>query len=679
MSHEEKFFNRELSWLEFNHRVLMQAIANDNPIFEQMKFLSIVSSNLDEFFMIRAASIKDQISANYTKKDFSGFTARETLKAISKRVHTMTDMQSAVYNQNILPKLAENSIFIIKYKDTSSEQKKFIKKLYKNCIHPVLTPLLVDKSHPFPLILNKSLNLGVLLKSKKGNKEFFATVQIPSSFSRLIKLPSDKNSLVFITIEDIIKEHIESLFSGYLVKCSHEYRITRNGDLSYDEEEATDLLSEIKKSLNQRKWGQVIRLEIKSGCDEKLIEFLSRKLQLKSKDIYTICAPLNLTFLLKELYPLQGFDKLRYKKFTPKIPPEFLMNTSIFNTIKEKDTILLHPYDSFDPLVRLLNEAASDPDVLAIKQTLYRVSGNSPIVEALARAVDNGKQVTALIEVKARFDEENNIEFGEKLAKSGANIIYGMAGLKTHSKITLIVRREGDSIRRYMHLGTGNYNDVTAKTYTDYSLLTANEEFGEDATSFFNLITSHCETTKFKHFITAPDFLRTSLMNLIAQEKKTAENGGRAEIFAKMNSLVDKKVIKELYKAAAAGVKVRLIVRGICCLRPDIANVSENIEVRSIVGRFLEHSRIYYFYNGGNHKLYLSSADLMPRNLDRRIELMFPILDENILNKVLEDIELMWSDNVNARKLDYNGQYLALTGENEPLINSQEKMINDAT
>ncbi len=670
----EHYINRELSWLEFNHRVMMQAVAEENPVFERIKFLSIVTSNLDEFFMVRVASIRDQLRAKYDATDPAGMTPKQQLIAISERAHELCEKEYSIYHSSIVPELRANGISIIHSNSLTDDQVRFCKSLFDNAIYPVLTPLAVDRSHPFPLILNKSLNIGVLLDCG-AEKPVFATVQVPDNLQRLIKLPSEVG-YIFIPIEEIIKMNIAKLFSGYTVLDCITYRITRNGDLSFDEEEAIDLLSEIKNSLKERKRGSVIRLEIARGAHPKILKFLQKKLEIEKRDIYETDGPINLTFLMKQLYSLPGFDHLKYRPYSPKICRELRVkaNESIFDVISRKDILMYHPFDSFDPVVRLLDEAADDPDVLAIKQTLYRVSDNSPIVAALERAADNGKQVTALVEVKARFDEENNIEFGQQLSQMGAHVIYGVAGLKTHSKITLIVRREADGIKRYMHLGTGNYNDVTATMYTDYSLLTADRQLGEDATVFFNSITGYFRAPVMQKLVMAPHALRVTFTNLIRAEKKKAKAGKPAAIFAKMNSLADPDIVRELFKAAAAGVDVRLFVRGICCLRPGVPGLSENVEVRSVVGRFLEHSRVYLFgAEGEEQKLYLSSADWMTRNLDHRVELLFPIEDEDVFAQIKSDIEMYWSDTVKARRLGSDGIYHRIQGEE---INSQEALID---
>lgn len=668
----EHYINRELSWLEFNHRVMMQAVAEENPVFERIKFLSIVTSNLDEFFMVRVASIRDQLRAKYDATDPAGMTPKQQLIAISERTHELCEMEYSIYHNSILPELRANGISIIHSDSLRDDQVRFCKSLFDNAIYPVLTPLAVDRSHPFPLILNKSLNIGVLLDCG-AEKPVFATVQVPDNLQRLIKLPSEFG-YIFLPIEEIIKMNIAKLFSGYTVIDCVPYRITRNGDLSFDEEEAIDLLSEIKNSLKERKRGSVIRLEITKGAHPKMLKFLQKKLEIEKRDIYETDGPINLTFLMKQLYSLPGFEHLKDRPYTPKICPELKTNESIFDVIARKDILMYHPFDSFDPVVRLLDEAADDPDVLAIKQTLYRVSDNSPIVAALERAADNGKQVTALVEVKARFDEENNIEFGEHLSQMGAHVIYGVAGLKTHSKITLVVRRETDGIKRYLHLGTGNYNDVTAKMYTDYSLLTADRQLGEDATVFFNSITGYFKAPVMQKLIMAPHALRVTFTNLIRAEKKKAKAGKPAAIFAKMNSLADPDIVRELFKAAAAGVDVRLFVRGICCLRPGVRGLSENVEVRSVVGRFLEHSRVYLFgAEGEEQKLFLSSADWMTRNLDHRVELLFPIEDEDVFAQIKSDIEMYWSDTVKSRRLGSDGVYHRIEGE---AINSQEALID---
>ena len=527
-----------------------------------------------------------------------------------------------------------------------------------------------DSAKPFPLILSKSLNIGVLLEGKDALQ--FASVQVPSMLPRLVRLP-DKTGCSFVLLEELIIANLDKLFRGQKAVACGPYRITRNADLTFEEEEAADLLEEIKKSLQRRKWGSVIRLEISSKVPKKLVKTLKKSLELNEDEIYPIDGPINLDFLMKQLYSVEGNDELRYRPYTPRYP-EFMMAEDIFAEIAKKDILLHHPYDSFYPVQRLLEDAAADPDVLAIKQTLYRVSGDSPIVKALSSAAKSGKQVTVLLEVKARFDEENNIQWGSRLEKAGCHVIYGLPKLKTHSKITLIVRRESGGIRRYLHLGTGNYNDVTARVYTDFGLLTADETMGNDATEFFNCLTSFNTPSHTEKLIAAPVMLRGEFGRLISRETENAKKGLPAWIFIKMNSLLDREMTAALYKASQAGVKIRLLIRGICSLKPQIPGVSDNIEVHSIVGRFLEHSRVFVFCNNNNTELFLGSADMMPRNLNRRVELIFPVEDRDIADHIMNTMELYWSDNCQTSVQNSEGKYKKIKPQSEH-VNAQEELI----
>jgi polyphosphate kinase len=659
---EKNFVNRELSWLEFNHRVMMQALCAENPVMEKAKFMSIVCSNLDEFFMIRVASIRDQFLARYENPDPAGLTPKQQMAAISRRAHTLYEKLYKIYNNALLPELASVGIEILAEPQLSEEQREACNRYFERFLYPVLTPIAIDRSHPFPLIQNKSLYLAAMITGEDGKTDY-ATVQIPSNYKRLVEIGEGK----YVLIEDIIKMNVSSLFSSDRIEACTVYRITRNGDLSFDEEGAEDLLNTIKKSLKQRKRGSVIRLEVGGGINMKLLKFLSKNFEIEKKDVYLANGPISLKFLMGEVGGMKrGEEQLRYKPFEPAIPEALRSEESIFDIIKRGEILLCHPYDSFDPVVRLLDEAAEDENVLAIKQTLYRVSDNSPIIAALMRGVDNGKQITAVVELKARFDEEHNIEYGEELKKAGANVVYGVRGLKTHSKITLIIRREGDEIKRYLHLGTGNYNDITAKLYTDYSLLICDDVLGADATAFFNSVTGFFKAPKMEKLIMAPHSMREAFCELIRRERKKAREGLPARIFAKMNSLTDEHMIKELFKAAYAGVKIRLLIRGICCLRPDSPEACGNIEVRSIVGRFLEHSRVYVFGSGADELIYLSSADWMTRNLSKRVELMFPIEGEAQREQIRRDMETYWSDNVKARVfLKNNATYKKLSGKSD--------------
>ncbi len=653
---ESNFINRELSWLEFNQRVLMQAKDPGNPLFEKMNFMSIVCSNLDEFFMVRVASLRDQLNAKGNTTDPGGMSAKQQLSSIAKRVKRMTVDLYDTYIEEILPELEEHDIRILRAHQLSEDQKAYCEGFFDSALYPVLTPLAIDKSHPFPFIANRALNLAVMVEDSE-EEAAFATVQVPSNFPRLFRIRQH----TYIPVEDVIKLNIGKLFGGFRVLSCAPYRITRNGDLDINEDEAEDLLAEIKKSLKKRKKGAVIRLEMERGCDSKLTKFFTKAFGLEKKDVYESCGPISLTFLMKELYGLGGFDALKYESYTPNMPARLRdTQADIFEEIRKGDILLHHPFDSFEPVVRFLNQAAEDPDVVAIKQTLYRVSHNSPIIKALETAAENGKQVTALVELKARFDEENNITYGEELKKKGVNVVYGVEDLKTHSKITLVVRREDEGVRQYLHLGTGNYNDSTAKMYTDYGLLTCEESLGSDATAFFNSITGFFRKPELTHLVMAPHSMRSTVYELLEKEAEKAKNGEDGEFYGKMNSLSDPDMIDRLYLAAQAGVKIRLLVRGICCLDPTSRDAAGNIEVRSIVGRHLEHTRVYMFGTGDERKVYLGSADLMTRNLSRRVELLFPLLDEAVRQRVIEETELYWTDTVKARILAEDGKYKTL-------------------
>jgi len=672
------FINRELSWLEFNQRVLDEAKNKKNPLFERLKFLAISASNLDEFFMVRVASLKDQVDAKYTKADSSGLSPKEQLAKISIRTHKMVISMYNAYNHAIKVWLKKIGTKIIKSDEVTSAQKDYLEKYFMTDVFPVITPMAVDSGRPFPLILNKSLNLAVLMRNKKDKKKMFATVQVPSVLPRLIPVPSeDANTNSYIFLEEVIKLFISRFFAGKTILYTSTYRITRNADLSIEEEEAEDLLVEIEKSLRQRQWGASIRLEVEFGMKEELLIHLRDSLEVHYKEIYHINGPIDLTFLFK-VYSFNGYDDYKYSSFKQKISAELDdYDKSIFAQIRSHDIFLHHPYDSFKPVIRLINDAADDDNVLAIKQTLYRVSGNSPIIPALARAAENGKQVTVLVEVKARFDEENNIQWAKKLEQAGCHVIYGIVGLKTHSKITLIIRRENDGIKRYLHLGTGNYNDITASIYTDYGLMTCNEDFGTDAAEFFNMLSGGCEVPYWSKFSVAPMNLRQTFTGLIQCETENAIAGRPAKIIAKMNSLVDTEIIKLLYAASCAGVTIELIVRGVCCLRPQIKGISENITVRSIIGRFLEHSRVFYFLNNGNNDIYFSSADWMPRNLDRRIELLFPIEDESIKLNIQNLFELYMNDTEKSHIMLEDGTYEDIDKRGKKRLNYQNLMSRE--
>ena len=674
------FTNRELSWLDFNYRVLGEARDKTIPLFERLKFLSITSSNLDEFFMIRVASLKDMVNAGYAKPDIAGMTPEVQLDAISVKTHDLVNTQYTTYNRSLKPMLKQNHVIIIdSFEELSSAQEKYVDQYFMQDVYPVLTPMAVDSSRPFPLIRNKSLNIGALISDKADESEYdFATVQVPSVLPRFIEIPSEnREDRTLMLLEQVIEKNIQKLFLNYKVICAYPYRIMRNADLSIDEEDAADLLKEIQKQLKKRQWGEVIRLEVEDGMDKRLLKTLKKAMNVGEASIYRINGPLDLTFLMK-VNGLEGYEHLKYPKYQPQISGDIHPEEDLFSQIRRKDILLAHPFQSFDTVVDFVRQASKDPKVLAIKQTLYRVSGNSPIIASLAEAAENGKQVTVLVELKARFDEENNIIWAKKLEKAGCHVIYGLVGLKTHSKITLVVRQEEDGIRRYVHLGTGNYNDSTAKMYTDMGLLTCAKPIGEDATAVFNMLSGYSEPLQWNKLTLAPLWLRGKFLELIHQEEVNAQEGRPAHIIAKMNSLCDKEVIMALYKASAAGVKIELIIRGICCLKTGIPGISENITVKSIVGNFLEHSRIFYFYNNCWENIYMGSADWMPRNLDRRVEILFPVEDEVCKKQVMHILDIQLKDNVKAHYLQADNTYQKPDKRGKALVSSQDYFCQEA-
>lgn len=675
------YTNRELSWLLFNKRVLSEARDKQLPLFERLKFLSITASNLDEFFMVRVASLKDMVNAGYTKKDIAGMDAREQLETLCVQTHSLVEQQYSTYNRSLLPLLKANGLTVVeKHEALTTEQAAYVDVYFEEHVYPVLTPMAVDSSRPFPLIRNKSLNLGALVK-KKGEKEAeleFATVQVPGGLPRIVPVPDGGNGArCVILLEEIIERNIQKLFLNYDIVCIHPFRIMRNADLSIDEDEAEDLLKEIEKQLKKRQWGQAIRLEVEAGVDKRLLHIIREELELEEADIYRIDGPLDLTFLMK-MYAMEGFEGLKVSPHIPSPVPQLPDGCDIFEKIREGDILLHHPYQTFRPVVEFIRQAARDEDVLAIKQTLYRVSGNSPIIAALAQAAENGKQVTVLVELKARFDEENNIVWAKKLEQAGCHVIYGLVGLKTHSKITLVVRREEDGIRRYIHLGTGNYNDSTAKLYTDLGLMTCSEAIGEDATAVFNMLSGYSEPLNWNKLVLAPLWMKDRFLYLIGRERSHALRGNPARIVAKMNSLCDPDIIAALYEASAAGVKIDLIVRGICCLKVGIPHVSDIISVRSIVGNFLEHSRIFYFENDGRSEVYCGSADWMPRNLERRVEIVFPVEDEELKKRVIHILDSELRDTMKAHLLRSDGSYERVDRRGRESFHSQEVFCLEA-
>lgn len=672
------YTNRELSWILFDHRVLNEARDKSIPLFERLKFLSITASNLDEFFMIRVASLKDMVHAGYEKKDISGMTPEKQLEEISKAIHELVDLQYSTWNRSLVPQLKKNGLQVIsRHEDLTAEEAEYVDDFFEQNVYPVLTPMAVDSSRPFPLIRNKSLNIAALVKKNNSEELEFVTVQVPSVLNRIVELPVEGEGRKIIFLEEVIERNIKKLFLSYKIVCAHPFRIMRNADLTIEEDEAADLLKEIEKQLKKRQWGEAIRLEAEAGMDERLLKILRKELHMESRNIYEINGPLDLTVLMK-VYGMDGYSHLKTPKYIPQQVPELPTGCNIFDEIKKGDILMHHPYQSFEPVVDFIRQAAKDPEVLAIKQTLYRVSGNSPIIAALAQAAENGKQVSVLVELKARFDEENNIVWARKLEKAGCHVIYGLVGLKTHSKITLVVRKEEDGIRRYVHLGTGNYNDATAKLYTDIGMFTCSESVGQDATAVFNMLSGYSEPLVWNKLSVAPLWLKDKFLYLIHREKQYALDGRPAHIIAKMNSLCDQDIIAALYDASAAGVKIELIVRGICCLKTGIKGISENISVRSIVGNFLEHSRIFYFKNNENYEIYCGSADWMPRNLERRVEILFPVDRPELKEELLHILESQLQDNQKASVLQADGTYEKPDKRGKVSYQSQEAFCEEA-
>lgn len=668
------YHNRELSWMDFNSRVLEEAFEKENPVLERVKFLAITESNLDEFFMVRVAGVMDRMHSKPNDKDASGMTPVQQFAKLTEKIHQFVKKQYSCLHRSIIPALKKCKLKFLKIKELNKSQKQIIDEYFDKFIFPVLTPLAVDTSRPFPLLANKSLNIAVRLL--KEGEDIFAVVQVPSILPRFMEVPSDSGK-AFVMLEDIIISRLSELFELYEIQAYCPFRITRDSDLDIDED-ADDLLVEIEHSLKKRQRGDPVRLEIISKCDEALKKFLVDMLDVSDEIIYEVSGPIDLTFLSK----FAGIDapaELKFKPIVPVNPPaDFFGYDDIFEAIREKDRMVHHPYESFESVIKFINQAAKDKDVLAIKQTLYRVSGNSPIIAALIKAAENGKQVTVLVELKARFDEENNIGWAKKLEKAGCHVIYGLAGLKTHCKIVLVVRREEDGIRRYLHMGTGNYNDITARFYTDIGMFTCDEKFGEDASSLFNVITGYSTPPVYHKMKVAPTGLRSFFEEMIKNETKNAKNGLPSGITAKVNSLVDPTIIKLLYQASQAGVKITLIVRGICCLVPNVKGISENIEVRSIVGQLLEHSRIFIFENAGEPKIYMGSADWMQRNLDKRVELVFPIEDPALIERSFDIIETLKKDVLNTRIQQSDTTYELLDRRGKKPHNSQREFSDAA-
>ena len=671
----EYFKNRELSWMDFNDRVLEEARNKDNPLLERINFLGITQSNVDEFFMVRVASLHKLIAAGIKTTDSSGQTPEKQLDAINQKEHRAVEKRYSTYWRSLLPLLEKKNIFIKEVKDLNAQQYEFVRRYFSDELYPIITPMADDTNRPFPFIANDSLNIAVGLKDKEDGKHYYATLRVPNNFKRLVKLPKADNS--FVLLEDIIKEFVSSFFDGYEVKEAAIFRVTRDMDLDVAERDTSDFLRSVQKQLKDREHGKAVRLEIEKSMGEKLRSRLFDKLKVKKNEIYEISGPIDLTFLKKLAGAVNGHEKMRYAPIKGYVDPDLALSSDIFANIRQRDYLVQHPYDSFDTVLNFICKAAHDDKVLAIKMTLYRVSGNSPIIKYLGQAAQAGKQVTVLVEVKARFDEENNVHWAKTLEQMGCHVIYGLKGLKTHTKITLVIRRDEDGIRRYIHLGTGNYNDVTAHFYTDMGLFTSRRDLGVDATNLFNMLSGYSRPPYFRQLRISPKHIREFINQKIDNEIEIAKTGRKAEIHMKMNSLSDPEIIGKLYEASHAGVKIHLIVRGICCLRTDIPGISDNIEVHSIVGRLLEHSRIYYFYNNGNQDVYLSSADMMNRNLNRRVETLFPILQPDLKERVLHIYDIMWNDNVKTRVL-HNDVYSMFDRRGKKALNSQEYFIHQA-
>ena len=673
------FLNRELSWLEFNQRVLDEALDPANPLLERLKFFTIASSNLDEFFEVRVAGLKQQIESGNSARSVDGLTPAEIFAAIARRVQKMVEDQYACWHKELQPALAKHKIRLLEFNELEPADLAWLKTFYLNQVHPVLTPLAIDPAHPFPQLLNKSLNLIVWIEMPKNGipAQHLAVVQCPAILPRLIQLPREDGRRDYVFLGHLIGQFLADLFAGTQVLGYWAFRLTRNSELYVDEEDTPNLLKAVEEELHKRRRGQAVRLEIAHDCPEQIRATLLQTLNLTAQDLYLISGPMNPTRLMM-LYQGSHSPELRDAPFTAPVAPALKDQPDIFAAIAKGDILLHHPYQSFSSVVQFLETAATDPDTLAIKMTLYRTGGDPRIVGALMNAVSNGKQVTAVVELRARFDEANNIEWARKLEENGVHVVYGLVGYKIHAKCALVVRREGYRIRRYVHLGTGNYNPTTAKIYTDLSLFTGREEFGEDATNLFNLLTGICQFQGMKKLIVAPFELHGKILQLIGRETAHAQRGLPARIIAKFNSLVEPGIIQALYEASRAGVRIELIVRGICCLRPGVKGMSENITVRSIVDRFLEHSRIYYFENACQPEVFVGSADWMPRNLFRRIEVLFPIEDGILCDRVIREIlGVTTADNTKARQLGPDGAYRRVErAAGEPPRRSQQDFIN---
>ncbi len=676
---EAKFFNRELSWLEFNQRVLDEACDNDVPLLERLKFLAITASNLDEFFMVRVGGLQLVAQRGSTSTDPVGMSAEQQLMALRERTRRITTSQYDCFTKELEPALAAAGFRRLKPTELTSRQAKAVEQMFESELFAILSPMAVTSVDDFPLLVNQMLNVCVRLEPAAGepDKPRFAIIPFTRSLHRFITLHSE-GGYAYLLLEDAVSMHVGRFFFGEQVVECVPFRITRNADLSIREDLAHDLLVGMEEILDARKQSACVRLEIAGHASDTLLSFLEQGLDVTGDDVFKAPGPLDLSSFMR-LTDVPGFDALKYEAWPPQPSPHVDLTTSMFDVLSRRDVLLYHPFDGFEPVVRLIDEAAADPEVLAIKQTLYRTSRNSPVVAALKRAAERGKHVTVIVELKARFDEARNIVWAKNLEQAGVQVIYGVKGLKTHAKVCIIVRREPHGIQRYLHFGTGNYNEITARLYTDVSFMTCNEELGADASSFFNAITGYSQPQAFRKIEAAPLGLRESLLEMIQVETQRKREGQQARIMAKLNSLVDPQIIDALYEASQAGVKIKLNVRGICCLRPGVPKLSKNISVVSIIDRLLEHSRIFYFYHGGDERVFISSADWMPRNLDRRVELLVPVEDPACRQRLIDILKTCFRDTAKARRLLPDGTYKRVKpGSGEQPLRSQEKLYNEA-
>ncbi len=674
---DQKYINRELSWLMFNDRVLEEAYDKDSKVFTRLKFLAITASNLDEFFMVRVAGLKQQMAAKYRKKDISGKTPEEQLKAIYLETQLMMKKIYSCLNKSLIPKLEESGIRFKKYGELNERQIIYVRDFFDEFCFPALTPLAIDSGRPFPLLQTKGINIGLMLRSA-DEEELYAVVKVPTVLPRFVEIHSDEGSTEYIFLEEVILNNLEKLFTGYEIMGKSIFRITRDADLEIDGDDVEDLLLQIEKNIKKRKWGAAVRLEIQSKGDKKIRKFIKKKLEVKDEETYEINGPLDSTCWF-EFIENKKFEHLLDTLPNPQDSIDFFGEEDLFEAIKERDRLLHHPYESFYKVLDFVESAVEDPKVLAIKQTLYRVSNNSPIISKLIRAAENGKQVTVVVELKARFEEEKNILWARKLEQAGCHVVYGLPGLKIHSKALLIVRREEDGIHRYVHLSTGNYNDTTATLYEDIGLFTSREDICIDISNMFNMITGYTKALHYKKIFVAPGNLRIGFEYHIDREIRNVRAGGEGHIIAKLNSLIDQGIIDKLYEASQEGVKIELIIRGMCGLRSQVKGLSENITVRSIVGTFLEHSRIYYFFNGGDDDLFLSSADWMERNLDRRIEILFPVEEHQLKERLLDFLDILLADTEKTRIQLEDGTYKDLDRRGKEPVNAQMLMHRKST